>query len=106
MIKIDKQDLIDVSAIKKGLSDKNGAPNMLYILSAKVMLGNVVQYIFFLIGTNKMNPLKICTEKRLFHATVPELVVIIIQFNLSKEDQIGKCILQNDNNREKMVKQI
>ena len=38
MIKIDKQDLIDIIDIKKsGLSDKNGVPNMSYILSTKVL---------------------------------------------------------------------
>ena len=39
MLKIDKQDLIDITDIKKntGLSDKNGVTNMSYILSTKVL---------------------------------------------------------------------
>ena len=45
MIKIDKQDLIDIIGIKKntGLSDKDGVTNMSYILSTKVLQENVVQ---------------------------------------------------------------
>ena len=44
MIKIDKQDLIDIIGIKNtGLSDKNGVTNMSYILSTKVRQENVVQ---------------------------------------------------------------